>query len=327
MSNGPGSGGIVLRYHRVADLTSDPNAISTRPERFRAQMEILRNRYRPVSLSELIAASTQDRVPDGAVAITFDDGYEDNLTAAAPILEYFGIPATVFVVTGYVDGDREFWWDALERVLLTPGVLPERVQLEAGKRRFSFGLGPGAEYTPAQADAHRAWSWRSAEDPTQRHALFRRLSEFLRPLHPFLREDVVRILLSWAGVDPAPRATHRVLRREQLCQLVLGGLVELGGHTVNHPVLSQLAFRDRRTEVEECKRFLETVLDREVRDFAYPYGVAGRSRRAVRRAGYRSAWGTRSGVVSGGSGLYELPRLYVGDWEADEFQNRLRSCA
>lgn len=290
-------------------------------------MEIVRERYRPVSLDELTAAIAQDRVPDGSVAVTFDDGYEDNLTGAAPVLQDCGVPATVFVVTGYVEAGREFWWDALERVVLTPGALPERVGLEAGKRRFRFELGTAAQYSTAQMEAHRGWSWRAGDDPTLRHSLFRSLSGFLRPLPPIIREDVLRDLLSWADVDPTPRATHRVLTRDQLRQLVRSGLVDLGGHSVTHPVLSRLAARDRREEIRECKRFLESVIDRKVSDFAYPYGVAGRSRREVRRAGYRSGWGTRAGVVSPGAPLYDLPRLYVGDWEADEFEQRLRSCA
>jgi peptidoglycan/xylan/chitin deacetylase (PgdA/CDA1 family) len=290
-------------------------------------MRLVRERYRPVSLDDITRAMTQDGVPDGSVAVTFDDGYEDNLTEAAPVLHAYGIPATVFVVTGYVGTEREFWWDALERILLTPGLLPECLGLEAGKNRFRFELGTAAEYTPAQMDANRRWNWRSEADPTSRHSLFRRLSAFLRPMQPSIRDRALHDLLVWAGVDPTPRPTHRVLTRDQLRQLVGSGLINLGGHSVSHPVLSRLTARERRDEVVESRQFLNTVVDREVGHFAYPYGVAGRSRRAVRRAGYRSGWGTRAGLVSRGSHLYEMPRLYVGDWEADEFEQRLRSCA
>ena len=63
-------------------------------------------------------------VPSAGVVVTFDDGYADNFHNAKPLLERYEIPATVFVTTGYLQDQREFWWDELERILLQPGTLP-----------------------------------------------------------------------------------------------------------------------------------------------------------------------------------------------------------
>ena len=70
------------------------------------------------SRSPSFAAALADGEPlSRSVVITFDDGYRDNLLVAKPILEEHGLPATVFVTTGYVGSNRDFWWDELESLL------------------------------------------------------------------------------------------------------------------------------------------------------------------------------------------------------------------
>jgi len=86
------------------------------PARFAEQLDVIATRFLPLPLSELAPALRAKDVPHGAVALTFDDGYRDVLLAAKPQLERRGIPATVFVISGYVDSGREFWWDLLERL-------------------------------------------------------------------------------------------------------------------------------------------------------------------------------------------------------------------
>lgn len=118
------SKGLILMYHRVADVDVDPWALSVSPQHFDEQLEVLKSHYHPLSLQQLVQAHKQHNIPKRAVAITFDDGYADNLLQAKPILERHNIPATVFVITGTLGNSDEFWWDALERLLLQPGACP-----------------------------------------------------------------------------------------------------------------------------------------------------------------------------------------------------------
>lgn len=105
---------LVLVYHRIAFLPSDPWGLAVSPETFDAQLRLLRRFFRPLSLHALLDAVQRGR-GHGCVAITFDDGYADNYLSALPLLEKYGVPATFFVTSDPVENGREFWWDELER--------------------------------------------------------------------------------------------------------------------------------------------------------------------------------------------------------------------
>ena len=110
---------IILCYHRVTELDSDPQLLSVTPKNFREQLEVLRRLYNVARLRDWISEegkSTRLTV----VVITFDDGYADNFHEALPLLREADCPATVFVTAGKIDDEEEFWWDELERLILLP---------------------------------------------------------------------------------------------------------------------------------------------------------------------------------------------------------------
>ena len=106
----------ILAYHRIAELTPDSHALCTPPDVFREHMAYIRRECCPIGLDQLVDAAASGRIPERAVAVTFDDGYLDALTAASPILGDLGVPATFFVNTDRLDEEHERWWDIFERV-------------------------------------------------------------------------------------------------------------------------------------------------------------------------------------------------------------------
>jgi peptidoglycan/xylan/chitin deacetylase (PgdA/CDA1 family) len=104
---------LVLAYHRVARVSFDPFRLAVSPERFEAHLAVLRRRFTIVSLPELVAGLRGGRYRDGSVAITFDDGYEDNASAAYPIAARMGAPMTVFATVDPMLSGSRFWWDDL----------------------------------------------------------------------------------------------------------------------------------------------------------------------------------------------------------------------
>lgn len=121
---------LILLYHRICHLENDPWGIGVSPEHFGEQLEVLRRHHRVIPLAELLRSLDSGGVPRGAVVLTFDDGYSDNLHNAKPLLERFDAPATLFVTSGVVGAGREFWWDELERLLLGPPSLPSPLEIE-----------------------------------------------------------------------------------------------------------------------------------------------------------------------------------------------------
>ena len=116
------------------------------------------------------------------MAITFDDGYADNLYFAKPILERHSMPATVFITGLNIGSSSEFWWDELERILLQPGKLPGKIQLTVSGKLHTWDLDEASDYSQKDFDQHRGWNVLDATDPGQRQTLYRSLCQLLHPL-------------------------------------------------------------------------------------------------------------------------------------------------
>lgn len=287
-------------------------------------MEVLQRRYRPVRLADLAAAVREGDLPKRSVAVTFDDGYADNLHEAGPILARYGVPATVFLVAGALGSDREFWWDELERIVLATRRLPATLRFPIGESPFSFDLEDTA--TAGEQEASLDNRWRAGEPPTgRRQVLYRALWERLRLLPAESRELGLDRLRSWAGTEPTARSTHRVLARDEVKELANGNPVDIGAHTMTHPRLSLLPASIQREEIEQGKKNLETILGPgRVISFSYPFGDYSRGTVAlVHETGFQAACTNASGTVRRSSNLYELPRIHVNDWDGVTFRERL----
>ena len=114
------NGSLVLLYHRAAHDSVDPWRLAVQPDHLSEHLEILAAHTRPTTATGLQRAHDRGHIPPRTTLVTFDDGYADLASEVAPRLRAAGIPATMFVVSGAIDRDREFWWDALVRALLGP---------------------------------------------------------------------------------------------------------------------------------------------------------------------------------------------------------------
>jgi peptidoglycan/xylan/chitin deacetylase (PgdA/CDA1 family) len=317
---------LVLNYHRVAELPGDPYGLCVRPQRFAEQLQALCDHARPMRLQDLTAALARGRVPRRAVAVTFDDGYADNLHNARPLLERHAVPATMFITTGAVEADREFWWDELEQLLLQAGSLPETLEWQVNGTPNRFELAGAAVYTEAEQQAHRNWNLARQDNPSRRHEIFRTLYYQLRPLPLADKQQALNQLAGRIGRKPSVRATHRGLSRDEVIRLAEGGLVEIGAHTVSHTPLTTLPAAAQRREIEGSKEFLEELLGHAVTSFAYPHGLFAPETAAIARdSGFRCACATRPGAVRRGADPFALPRMLVQDWNGQELAERLET--
>lgn len=325
-------GVIILLYHRVAELSSDPYLLSVTPQHFAEHLEVLQQSHSLIPLSQLSQTLQDGKLPHRSVVVTFDDGYIDNLCNAKPLLEQYGIPATVFVASGYVGQDREFWWDELDRLLLQPGILPETLHLDINGSVYHWSLGEGRHYSEADAQRDRDWHLYQEHDVSSRHSLFRSLHQILNALPMKERWPVLDQLSVWAGAELRSRPTHRILTPEEVVQLDKGDLVEVGAHTVTHPILSSISVAAQQHEIYQSKADLEKILDRSVTSFAYPHGSRSdyslETANLAEAAGFTCACSTVVDVVRTNSERFQLPRASVGDCDGETFArwlNRLIS--
>jgi peptidoglycan/xylan/chitin deacetylase (PgdA/CDA1 family) len=319
---------LILLYHRVGEVHSDPWALCVTPRHFAEHLEILRKHGRTTQLQQLPRALCERNLPHRpAVVVSFDDGYADNLHNAKPLLERYDIPATIFLTTGYIGYNREFWWDELDRLLLYPGSLPETLCLSINGSTHRWELGEAAHYREGTYQRHR--DWRAWEDPPiSRHLLYRTLNELLLPLPEEERREVLDELLLWTGAAPAARPTHRILSDAEAFTLAQGELVEVGAHTVTHSALYALSAASQRDEIQRSKTHLEELLGRLLTSFAYPYGKRSHYTEEtvalVKEAGFARACSNFPGLVGRWTDRFQLPRMMVHDWDGDEFARQLR---
>jgi len=279
----------ILYYHRVND-DNDPYCPAISTALFEAEMRFLSRWYRVVSLGELMHRLT-DGPAEPVLAITFDDGYRDNYQNAFPILQRYGLPATVFLTTGSMDTNEPLWFERL--ALAVKKTSRESIHLETAPLR-PIPLRTQAERLAANAQIFSIL--RRASDSDRRQLL----ADILRQLDVADDRQRPRKMLTW---DEA--------------RLMSARRIAFGGHTVNHPFLSRLDPDGIRWEVSECKRRIEDELQVPAEHFAYPNGREedfGLSNKTyIRQAGYRAAVTTIWGVNYSSTDPFELRR--GGPWE------------
>lgn len=312
-------------YHRVHQGLADPWDLCVSPANFEQQMEHLRRHYVVLRLRELTGRLAAGRLPGRAVVLTFDDGYADNLLSAKPILDRWELPATFFVVSGYLGQPREYWWDELSRLFLEPGRLPGTLSIRLDREILSRELGESATYTEEDCRRHRAWRANGGHEPTPRHAIVRAIDERLYKLPETEKRRVLDELFMWANASRAGRPDNRTLAPRELAAAEDGGLVEIGAHSATHPVLPALPPAAQRDEIHRCKARLEEILGHAVPNFCYPHGAhSAETVDFVRSAGFASACTVISRPVGAGVDPFQLPRIQARDWDGDQFAKHLR---
>lgn len=319
---------IILLYHRVTELASDPQLLSVSRKHFSEHLQILNHYGSPVHLNVLDRYLRNGARKRCAIVVTFDDGYADNLHNAKPLLEFYNTPATVFIATGYLGSQIGFWKDVLDGIFLQPGTLPQTLRLEVVGRLFQWEFGEEAHYTMEAFERHRCWNITTPSDPTIRQRVYRSLTQMLRLLSEDDRRKVLEALITWSEKQLDDFTNHHVLSAEEVIELAKNGLVEIGSHTVSHPVLSALPVAKQWDEIQTSKDRLEKILGSTVTSFAYPYGGSSHytveTVAAVRRAGFKFACSNFDGMVHRETDMWQLPRFLVRDWDGDEFARRLR---
>lgn len=301
---------LILTYHRFSRVR-DP--LATPEADFDAHLKYLKEHYTPVPLSLVAAHYAGEReLPARAACVTIDDGFADAYEVAFPVLQRHGVPATLFVITDFLDGRAWMWTDKLRHVALTTSA--ERLNVEVGGRSFDIKL--------AGRDS--------------RLSAAGRVNSELKRLAPRAREESIERIAAAHGVAlPAqPPAEFGPVTWAQSRELDAGG-VEIGSHTVSHPILTTTDDAQLEAELRGSRTRLEAELGRAVKLFCYPNGAFDeRVRHATANAGYACAVTTEPGfnerhaadplTLSRVPAETDLPHFVQSTSGFEQLKNRLR---
>lgn len=292
----------IVMYHRVVtSAAADPFRLGMCVERshFESQVRFMRDCFNVIPLAEGVRRlHAGEPLPPGALSITFDDGYLDNLSQAAPVLESLGLPWTLFIVSGGLDTGEMLWWD--RTIAAFAGTSRACVDSAAlGVPGPTARLPLDALRAEATVEAVLSHLWTLPHD--QRMAIVRSIE---LQLEPRLRPEMLAERLSSA----------------QIVELHRRG-VEIGAHSIHHPNLGLCDDATATNEMLTSRNRLEELLQAPVKGFAYPGGRLGASTPALaRRSGFDYALATTVGVNDSKTDPFCLMRIGMPDAPLADFR-------
>ena len=288
---------LVVYYHRVVgDLSAKADSFDIErgitASAFEKQMRFLLRHFKPVKASQAQSASNSSM----RFAVTFDDGYEDNFSVAAPILKHLGIPATFYVVSDYVGTDRLFWWEQVANIMHNS----ELTELNL------------AEVIPSLCALDLHPLTMPLRNSDERDYAYGQLCAYIRKdLHVNISMHMSNVA-GYFGVGIHDEGRHyKLMDWVQLKELARQGF-EIGCHTATHCNIIGADDAILKDELINSVKALENQLDGPVESFAYPYGLYEKSSKPVLDAlavtNCKTAYTTQQGVVDAESPCFELPR-------------------
>jgi peptidoglycan/xylan/chitin deacetylase (PgdA/CDA1 family) len=314
----PRGGPAILMYHRIATPEVDPWGLAVSPERFAEQVEALHTYRTTLSMDSFVARLQSGDLPHDAVALTFDDGYSDNLLCAKPILEAAGVPATVFLATGLIGSGEGFWWDELARMVLLR-VEPLATTLTVETDCLQIELPPIDHQKPRVA-------WRAWERPaTAREQAYQAIWQALWLRAPGIRKAAIEQLRRICG--PARSNPQDLPMAVEDVRKLVSDWVSIGAHGRFHQPLISLPVAARLEDMEKSREEAEALSGLPVTGFAYPHGACNpETVDMAGRAGYRWACAANENAIDHKRfSLHSLPRIAVGNWSGLTLLANLRA--
>jgi len=285
----------ILMYHRFSE---DPSSTTVSRSGFERQLGIIKRWFNPMTLTQLAEAQAQRRVPKHAVVITVDDGYRDFYEIAYPLLHHYGVPATFFVTTGFINRDNWLW--------------PDQVAWLLARRNANLGRRRIAELE-LDMDRPRSELWQALIDRFLSVPNVDRLSGLAE------LERLCDVPLPTQAPDE-----YGASGWDQLKEMQQNG-IEIGGHTYSHPSLGHMSREEVDQELALTTKLLNEHLGHGPRSFCYPNGTpedySGAIKDQVRKAGFTAA-------VTAFSDRYNVQldyawRRFVGTEEDFQFHKSL----
>jgi peptidoglycan/xylan/chitin deacetylase (PgdA/CDA1 family) len=285
---------VILTYHSVRyQLEQDADwvgpGITHEQEVFSRQIELIAQRFNPVTLDDvLLFIKGENELPEHPVAVTFDDGFLDNVEVAAPVLDHYGIQAAFYLTVGLIGSSEAPWYSRLRHAVLTT----KRDSWNSSLHGREWDLRSASTRDAALLAAYDACA------PLVKAAQLEAVTTIQRELDVAAELPRKRMMMNWEEAKSLRRAGHVV-----------------GSHTVTHPNVAYIKDTgDLHSELGESKRMIEEQLGETVGHFSYPHPAltpqwTEKTVAATREAGYVSAVTMTKGPVLKGSNPLALRRI------------------
>lgn len=300
-------GCAVLLYHRVTKLETDPQLLSVSPVNFDSQIEFLKENYNLISIEEFKhTLLSKKKFPKKSIILTFDDGYADNYLDALPILEKYSAQALFYIATGTLNTSNEYWWDAVERIILLSESQPVSSNYKIADQEFDL----------------------QNLSSEKKQKLYQSFLPLLRNMNSRKREGIIEEL-SELFQSKLGRSTHRAMTFEELKNMIKSHSAVIGAHTHLHPSLGALSYDEQLNEINESKQILEELLKEKITHFSYPFGTIHDynqdSINICKQLDFELVAANYPSIANRKSNPYCFPRFLVRDWNVSEFSHQLNS--
>lgn len=246
----PDKGITILAYHRITDGQSPISGLSMDVAHFERQIRYISQRYTLLTLDESVKIlSSGGTLPANSIVVTFDDGFRDNYISAFPVLEKYGVRATIFLSVEAVDSGHALWFDSVSEVLRT-----------TAKKHVTLELKGGRNYDLNTSE--------------QKNAALAEILSYMKYLNKNERDIFIAGLYDKLGFDLNNRGKGEMVTWEEVRKMNNAG-ISFGSHGMSHTILSCLAGDELEYEIGQSKRIIGERTGIDVRMFAYPNGCDG----------------------------------------------------
>tara|TARA_X000000368_G_scaffold418162_1_gene416844 strand:+ start:7946 stop:8887 length:942 start_codon:yes stop_codon:yes gene_type:complete len=299
----------ILLYHGVTDKPNEGiinyQGKHINKDDFLFQMEFIKKRCSPLSIDEWVEIKKNNkRVPKYPTIISFDDGFKNNITIAAPILESLKLPSVFYITTGVIDTKKMFWVDVIEQCIHF--CEKESIELYLDKKTF-FDLTSNKNKSTALIS----------------------IKKFCKQSKSDQKDEIINDLIDQTDVIPRKdlHDNYKTLSWNDLRQMNDNQLFTIGGHTVSHNILSSVNYDNLNYQISQCIDKLSNELKSKIQHFSYPEGQKNHFNKEVilrlKKHGIICCPTAINGYNDFNENLFQLKRVMVGFEKIDFPHNKL----
>ena len=302
---------VILCYHRIENYTSDPVKITVSKKNFLEQINFLKEFAKIITPDQLFESlKNRKNLPPRSVLLTFDDGYSSYEQTMDFLLKE-SISAIFFISIR----KEEYWWDILSKILFENQHVEKSNYIKINNLLTELGCHFNIEESINfnLMDVLRKWSVDDKTFPFNRNKAFYFLAKEMEDVDHYKKSKML---------DTVTSLSNRKRNFSYLLNEKFTNYHKIGYHTINHYNMSKLSYDNQKIEIELGKEELESIINRQVKIFAYPFGnryhYNADTLKIVKR-NFNFAFSNFEGLVHKDSNIYEMPRFLVRDWDLDNF--------